>query len=99
MSRNTAGRGGGHGSYIVFFVMPRYYCLDDYVARELLGKKLSSRYRKDLDEVAERTGVRLKSCRRQFDNVKRVFKVVEDMAGHIANNVKQNFMLSDDLAR
>lgn len=69
------------------------------MARELLGKKLSSRYRKDLDEVAERTGVRLKSCRRQFDNVKRVFKVVEDMAGHIANNVKQNFMLSDELAR
>lgn len=80
-------------------LIEKYYCLDDYVARELLGKKLSSRYRKDLDEVAERTGVRLKSCRRQFDNVKRVFKVVEDMAGHIANNVKHNFMLSDDLAR
>lgn len=41
----------------------RYYCLDDSVARELLGKKLSSRYRKDLDEVAEKTGVRLKACR------------------------------------
>lgn len=41
----------------------RYYALDDYVAREILGKKLSSRYRKDLDEVAEKTGVRIKSCR------------------------------------
>lgn len=41
----------------------RYYALDDNVAREMLGKKLSSRYRKDLDEVADRTGVRLKSCR------------------------------------
>lgn len=29
----------------------RYYDLDDAVIRELLGKKLSSRHRKDLDEV------------------------------------------------
>lgn len=48
---------------IIFAFVFRYYCLDDYVAREILGKKLSSRYRKDLDEVAERTGSRLKSCR------------------------------------
>lgn len=29
----------------------RYYELDDVVVREVLGKKLSSRHRKDLDEV------------------------------------------------
>lgn len=80
-------------------LIEKYYCLDDYVAREILGKKLSSRYRKDLDDIADRTGVRLKACRRQFDNVKRVFKLVEDMPGHIANNVKHHFMLPDELAR
>lgn len=69
------------------------------MAREILGKKLSARYRKDLDDVQDKTGVRLKSCRRQFDNVKRVFKLVEDMPGHIANNVRQHFQLSDELAR
>ncbi len=29
----------------------RYYSLDSALCRELLGKKLSSRVRKDLDEV------------------------------------------------
>lgn len=41
----------------------RYYDFDDAVIRELLGKKLSSRHRKDLDEVSEKTRVQLKSCR------------------------------------
>lgn len=73
--------------------------MDDSVAREILGKKLSSRYRKDLDEVADRTGIRLKSCRRQFDNVKRIFKCVEELPGSVTNNIKQHFLLPDELAR
>lgn len=44
-------------------IINRYYSVDDVVVRELLGKKLSSRHRKDLDEVADKTGVKLKSCR------------------------------------
>lgn len=42
-----------------------YFGLDDVFCRELNGKKLSSRLRKDLDEISEKTGVRLRSCRRQ----------------------------------
>lgn len=80
-------------------LIEKYYNLDDTVAREILGKKLSSRYRKDLDEVADRTGIRLKSCHRQFDNVKRIFKCVEELPGSVTNNIKQNFMLPDELAR
>lgn len=80
-------------------LIEKYYNLDDTVAREILGKKLSSRYRKDLDEVADRTGIRLKSCRRQFDNVKRIFKCVEELPGNVTNNIKQNFLLPDELAR
>lgn len=80
-------------------LIEKYYSIDDSVARELLGKKLSSRHRKDLDEVAERTGVRLKSCRRQFDNVKRIFKSVEEQPGNIVNNIKHSFLLPEDLAR
>ena len=34
-------------------LISRYYALDDQVARELLGKKLSGRLRKDLDEIRE----------------------------------------------
>ena len=43
----------------------RYYQFDDAVIREILGKKLSSRNRKDLDDVNEKTKVSLRSCRRQ----------------------------------
>ena len=77
----------------------RYYELDDLVIREILGKKLSSRHRKDLDEVSEKTSVSLKSCRRQFDNVRRIHKAVEEMQGHIVNNIETNFLLSTDLSK
>lgn len=77
----------------------RYYEFDDNVIRELLGKKLSSRHRKDLDEVAEKTGVALKSCRRQFDNVKRIFKAVEELPGPIVPNIQKSFLLSEELAK
>lgn len=76
-----------------------YYEFDDVVIRELLGKKITSKSRKDMDEVAEKTGITLKSCRRQYDNVKRVFKTVEDLPGSLATNIKQHFLLSEDLAK
>lgn len=37
--------------------------------------------------------------RRQFDNVKRVFKTVEEMQGSVVTNIKTLFLLPDDLAR
>lgn len=76
-----------------------YYEFDDVVIRELLGKKITSKSRKDMEEVAEKTGITLKSCRRQYDNVKRVFKIVEDLPGSLITNIKQHFLLSDDLAK
>ncbi|XP_018565406.1 acidic fibroblast growth factor intracellular-binding protein isoform X2 [Anoplophora glabripennis] len=80
-------------------LIEKYYEFDDEVIRELLGKKLSSKNRKDLDEVAEKTGKSLKSCRRQFDNVKRIFKTVEEMPGSIIENIKNLFYLPDKLAK
>lgn len=85
--------------HLLLLFICRYYNLDDTVAREVLGKKLSSRHRKDLDEVADRTGIRLKSCRRQFDNIKRIFKMVEEMPGNVTNNIRQHFLLPEELAR
>lgn len=75
-----------------------YYALDNSVARELLGRKLSSRLRKDLDEISEKTGVSLRSCRRQFENIKRVFKEVEDMPGSYYNSIRKEFCLPEKLA-
>ncbi|XP_055613327.1 acidic fibroblast growth factor intracellular-binding protein [Uranotaenia lowii] len=80
-------------------IIEKYYSLDDSVAREIFGKKFNARNRKDLDEVAEKTGVRLKSCRRQFDNVKRIFKAVEEMPGNTAQNIRQLFVLPEELAQ
>lgn len=44
-------------------ILFRYYEIDDIVVREFLGKKLSSKHRKDLDEVSEKTSIAIKSCR------------------------------------
>ncbi|XP_054708623.1 acidic fibroblast growth factor intracellular-binding protein-like [Uloborus diversus] len=80
-------------------LIERYYEFDDIVIREFLGKKLSARNRKDLDDVSEKTGIQIKSCRRQFDNVKRVYKVVEDCNSDLADTIRSTFLFSEKLAR
>ena len=52
-----------------------------------------------MEEISEKTGVSLKSCRRQYDNVKRVFKTVEDLPGSLVTNIKQHFLLPEELAK
>ena len=76
-----------------------YYTFDEIVVREFLGKKLSSKNRKDLDNVSEKTGISLKSCRRQFDNIKQVLRVVDDYEGSLVENIKKQFILPEELAR
>uniref|UniRef100_A0A6A7FSD2 Acidic fibroblast growth factor intracellular-binding protein-like n=2 Tax=Hirondellea gigas TaxID=1518452 RepID=A0A6A7FSD2_9CRUS len=80
-------------------LIERFYALDDCVAREIVGKKLSGRNRKDLDDVADKTGVLLRSCRRQFDNIKRVFKQVEETSGSLVTAIQSHFLLTDQLSR
>jgi len=78
-----------------------YYSLDAELCREIVGKKLSSRLRKDLDEICEKPScksIKLRSARRQYDNVKRVFKTIEDMAGDYVTNITAQFGLSPSLA-
>ena len=73
--------------------LKRYYAYDPIVIRELLGHKLSQRQRKDLDDVSEKTGCRVKSCRRQFDNLKRVIRTIDEMKGSIFKNIAEIFCL------
>lgn len=75
-----------------------YYAFDEKVVREFLGKKLSAKNRKDLDNISEKTGVSLKSCRRQFDNIKQVLRVVDDHEGSLVENIKQQFILPETMA-
>ncbi|VDN15998.1 unnamed protein product [Dibothriocephalus latus] len=76
----------------------RYYSLDDSVLRELTGSKLSTRFRRDLTEVAERSGVRLNSCRRQYENLRRVARLAEDSPGKLTDIIKKYFVLPQALA-
>ena len=80
-------------------IIQHYYKFDEAVVREFLGKKLSTRNRKDLDDVSEKTGISLKSCRRQFDNIKQVLEVVDDYEGSLVENIKAQFSLPEELAR
>ncbi|XP_065181382.1 acidic fibroblast growth factor intracellular-binding protein-like isoform X1 [Sycon ciliatum] len=77
-----------------------YFSFDEHysVPRELIGRKLTGRLRSNLDDVAEKTGVNLKSCRRQFDNIRRVFRTVEDEPGNLVDNIRRAFQLPFDLA-
>ena len=76
-----------------------YYAFDEVVVREILGRKLGSKNRKDLDDISERTGISLRSCRRQFDNIKQVLRVVDDYEGSLVQNISQQFNLPEELAR
>ena len=55
------------------YLISKYYEFDDLVGRELLGRKLTTRARKDLDVLAEATSVNIESCRRQFENIRSLF--------------------------
>ena len=80
-------------------VIESYHSLDPGFSREILGRKLNSKLRKDLDEVSEKTGILVRSCRRQFDNIKKVFKAVEDVAPkNYVNTILNTFELSKTLA-
>jgi hypothetical protein len=81
------------------FSIPRYYEFDKAVVRELLGKKLTTRLRKDLDDISERLNVPLKSCKRQYDNMKNIFKAVEDSTGDLVNKIRTEFLLSESLSK
>ncbi|XP_065832673.1 acidic fibroblast growth factor intracellular-binding protein B-like isoform X2 [Oscarella lobularis] len=80
-------------------LLRKYYSYDAAVIREFIGKKLTSRNRKDLDDVSEKTRIPIRSCRRQFDNVKRIFRAVEDLEGSLFANVCKEFLLPESLAR
>merc|ERR1711936_1406612 len=80
-------------------VIESYHSLDAVFCREILGRKLNSKLRKDLDEVSEKTGIFVRACRRQFDNIKKVFKAVEDVAPkNYVNTILNTFELSKSLA-
>eukprot|EP01147_Barroeca_monosierra_P000544 gene544-3862_t len=76
-----------------------YYRYDAEFMRKILGRYLSKGMRKDLDEVAEEVKLTLSSCCRQFDNLRRIYKTVEDHSGQLSKLIEQSFLLEPSLAR
>jgi hypothetical protein len=84
-----------------YFMIERYYAIDGAVARWLLGKKLSTtKIQKDLDEISDATQRTLKSCRRQLENLRRVYAAMEDrnFQGIMAAQIREAFSLSEKMA-
>jgi len=61
--------------------------------RELIGKKVKTNLRKDLDDESERIKIKLFSCRRQFDNLRRIYKGI--VKCYDAANVGPTTQLAD----
>ncbi|KAL5037742.1 hypothetical protein, variant [Batrachochytrium dendrobatidis JEL423] len=80
------------------FLIDSYYGFDERVIREILGKKLTSRVRKELEDVCQRTRVPIIGCRRMFDNLKRIIKRVEDCDGDMVSVIQRDFVLPYSLS-
>lgn len=81
------------------YLIQSYYSFDERVVREILGKKLNSRARKELEEIVSKTKFPLIGCRRIFDNLKRVSKRLEDTEGSIVDTIQYDFLLPKELAK
>jgi len=68
--------------------------------RNLLGKKINSRTRKELDSISEKTQIPLAGCKRIFDNLKRIQKKIEDLENKdFIEEIKKEYHLPTSLAR
>ncbi|KYR02787.1 hypothetical protein DLAC_00251 [Tieghemostelium lacteum] len=77
-----------------------YYDFDESFMRELIGRKLTSGQRRDLDDTAEKLRIRLSSCERQFDNLKRISRLVfSDLKTSALDIIMNEFSLNRDLSR
>lgn len=81
-------------------LIDRYYAFDEAFMLEIIGpSQLSSRLRKDLDDISRNVGISLFSSFRQFDNLKRIFKAFEDEDGRLQDMIMRRFLLQPALAR
>ncbi|PJF17301.1 hypothetical protein PSACC_02836 [Paramicrosporidium saccamoebae] len=76
-----------------------YFALDEAVVRELIGKKLIGKTRRDLDDISEHTFVPLASCRRQFDNLCIVLRRIEGSPTDLYRLIQRKFLLPEPLVR
>ena len=81
------------------WLLERYYALDDGVLALVLERgKLSRRARRDVEDIAQSTGVPLRSCLRQFDNLARIAAAVEEVQYPAATLLERQYRLPPELA-
>ncbi|KAL5256450.1 hypothetical protein ACHWQZ_G011629 [Mnemiopsis leidyi] len=87
--------------FITDTLLQQYYSLDAVVARELVGRgqKMTAKLRKDLDIISDKTGIPMKSCLRQYDNIKRIYKEVDEKEGKVSQNIQRYYGLSPPLCQ
>lgn len=83
---------------VFFLLCCSYYSLEENLCRELTGSKLSTRFRRDLSDISEKVNVLPRSCRRQYENLRRVARLVEDIPGHLCEIIQKYFVLPQSLA-
>ena len=67
------------------------------MAREFLGKRLTSKLKKDLPEISQKTNKSVRTCRRQLENFRRVYRRVCDLDGDPWSLIHQYFCISPGL--
>jgi len=81
-------------------LVKKYYSFDKVVMRNLLGKKINSRTRKELDSISEKTQVPIAGCKRMFDNLKRIQKKIEDIENKdFICEIKKEYHIPTSLAK
>ena len=84
-------------------LVSKYYSFDSRVFRHFLGRKLTNKFQKDLDDVRDEVGIPLRSVRRQFDNLRRVFDFYDDVGDNVVMTTQTlleiEYFLPDHLSR
>jgi hypothetical protein len=83
-------------------IVTYYWTLDDIFVKEILVTKKPVKSRKDLDDIAESTGLNLRRVTRQFENLKRLFVAIEESKSswqcNIVSYLEDNFALPQPLS-
>eukprot|EP00735_Rhodelphis_limneticus_P004256 TRINITY_DN15827_c0_g1::TRINITY_DN15827_c0_g1_i1::g.22587::m.22587 TRINITY_DN15827_c0_g1::TRINITY_DN15827_c0_g1_i1::g.22587 ORF type:complete len:374 (-),score=27.45,sp/Q9JI19/FIBP_MOUSE/32.69/2e-56,FIBP/PF05427.6/1.9e-73 TRINITY_DN15827_c0_g1_i1:119-1240(-) len=79
-------------------IIERFYGFEDRLMKEFLAKKLSSKVRKELEDIGDKHGVRLQSCKRQFENARRIVKYLKDIDFQpLLKTIESIFCISPEL--
>mmetsp|Transcript_9896 Transcript_9896/g.36891 ORF Transcript_9896/g.36891 Transcript_9896/m.36891 type:complete len:458 (+) Transcript_9896:144-1517(+) len=105
LTDSAEGRALGWNQQIKMFYVRRFFLCHQGVLRELLGKKLTGKERRDLDDIANKLHVPLVACRRMFDNLRVILERVREvtrereMCPSLIDVIREEFGLDEQVAK